>query len=40
MENHMLLLDLMTLDITGKDAEVLLGKAGIIVDKNAIPHPT
>ena len=36
----MLLLDLMTLDITGKDAEALLGKAGITVNKNAIPYPT
>lgn len=37
MDNHMLLLDLTTPDITGKDAEALLGKVGITVNKNAIP---
>jgi glycine hydroxymethyltransferase len=36
-DNHMLLLDLTALDITGMDAENVLGKAGITVNKNAIP---
>ena len=36
-DNHMLLADLRNLDITGKDAEAALGRAGITVNKNAIP---
>jgi len=39
-DNHMLLADLTSLDITGKDAEAVLGKAGITVNKNAIPFET
>ncbi len=39
-DNHMLLADLTNLDITGKDAEKVLGCAGITVNKNAIPFET
>ncbi|MCP3951617.1 MAG: serine hydroxymethyltransferase [Desulfobacterales bacterium] len=39
-DNHMMLADLTGLDITGKDAEALLGKAGITVNKNSIPFET
>ncbi|MCD6224900.1 MAG: serine hydroxymethyltransferase [Deltaproteobacteria bacterium] len=36
-DNHMILMDLRNLDITGKDAETILGRAGITVNKNSIP---
>ncbi len=36
-DNHLLLLDLTSKDITGKEAEELLEKAGLTVNKNAIP---
>lgn len=36
-DNHLMLLDLTSKKITGKDAEELLGRAGITVNKNAIP---
>ena len=36
-DNHMMLLDLRSLTITGKQAEEVLGRAGITVNKNAIP---
>jgi len=36
-ENHLLLLDLTPLGITGKETEVALDEAGITVNKNAIP---
>ena len=36
-DNHMMLLDLRNLAITGKEAEEVLGRAGITVNKNAIP---
>jgi glycine hydroxymethyltransferase len=36
-DNHMMLVDLTNLGITGKDAEKVLGDAGITVNKNAIP---
>ena len=39
-DNHMMLADLTSLDITGKDAEAVLGRAGITVNKNAIPFET
>ena len=39
-DNHLILLDLTELNITGKDAEHLLEKAGITVNKNAIPFET
>ncbi len=36
-DNHMMLADLTNLNITGKDAEKILGRAGITVNKNSIP---
>lgn len=36
-DNHMMLVDLRNLSITGKEAEGVLGQAGITVNKNAIP---
>jgi glycine hydroxymethyltransferase len=36
-DNHLMLVDLTSLNITGKDAATALDKAGIIVNKNAIP---
>ena len=39
-DNHLLLLNLTHLKITGKDAEVLLESAGITVNKNAVPFET
>ncbi len=36
-DNHMILLDLRPQGITGKQAEAVLAKAGIIVNKNLIP---
>ncbi len=37
-DNHLMLLDLRNMNITGKDAEKTLDKAGITVNKNAIPY--
>lgn len=37
-DNHLLLLDLRNKNITGKDAEKLLGEVGITVNKNTIPY--
>jgi len=39
-DNHMVLLDLRNLNITGKEAEEALGRADITVNKNAIPFDT
>ena len=39
-DNHMMLADLRIFNITGKDAEFLLGRAGITVNKNSIPAET
>jgi len=39
-DNHMMLVDLSNLGVTGKDAEAALGKAGITVNKNTIPFDT
>ncbi|MFH2219516.1 MAG: serine hydroxymethyltransferase [Pseudomonadota bacterium] len=39
-DNHMMLLDLRNLNITGKDAEEVLGRADITVNKNFIPFDT
>jgi len=36
-DNHLVLVDLRSKNITGKDFEDALGKAGITVNKNAIP---
>jgi glycine hydroxymethyltransferase len=39
-DNHLLLIDLTDLGITGIDAENALGRAGITVNKNTIPKET
>ena len=36
-ENHLMLIDLIGRDVTGKEAEAALGKAHITVNKNAVP---
>lgn len=36
-DNHLLLIDISNKDLTGKQAEVALGKAGITVNKNTVP---
>ncbi|OIQ32720.1 MAG: serine hydroxymethyltransferase, partial [Crocinitomix sp. MedPE-SWsnd] len=36
-DNHSMLIDLRSKDITGKDAEIALGKAEITVNKNMVP---
>jgi glycine hydroxymethyltransferase len=36
-DNHMMIMDLRNLGLTGKDAEDALGRAGITVNKNSIP---
>jgi glycine hydroxymethyltransferase len=37
-DNHLMLVDLRNLNITGKDAEESLDKAGITVNKNSVPY--
>jgi glycine hydroxymethyltransferase len=37
-DNHLMLVDLTNKDLSGKDAENMLGLAGITVNKNAIPN--
>jgi glycine hydroxymethyltransferase len=37
-DNHLLLLDLSNREITGKDADALLGQANITVNKNTVPN--
>ena len=37
-DNHLLLVDLINKEITGKDAEAALGAANITVNKNAVPN--
>ena len=37
-DNHLILLDLRGLNITGKELEILLDKANITVNKNAVPN--
>jgi glycine hydroxymethyltransferase len=39
-DNHLMLIDLANKDITGKQAEIALGKAGITVNKNMVPFDT
>jgi glycine hydroxymethyltransferase len=39
-DNHLLLVDMIDKDITGKDAEEILESAGLTVNKNAIPFDT
>ena len=37
-QNHLVLVDLISKDITGKDAEAALGRANITVNKNTVPN--
>jgi len=37
-DNHLMLIDLIKQEITGKEAEAVLGKANITVNKNAVPN--
>lgn len=37
-DNHLILLDLSRSEVTGKDAEIALDKAGITVNKNTVPN--
>ena len=37
-DNHMVLVDLRPLDVTGRQAEEALGRANIVVNRNAIPY--
>ena len=39
-DNHLLLVNLTRLNVNGRDAEMALGRAGITVNKNAIPFET
>jgi glycine hydroxymethyltransferase len=39
-DNHMVLVDLTSLGITGKDAQTVLERAGIICNRNTIPYDT
>ncbi len=37
-DNHLMLADLSSINLSGKDAETRLGMAGIIVNKNSVPN--
>jgi len=37
-KNHLMLVDLIGRDISGKDAEAVLGRANITVNKNMVPN--
>ncbi len=37
-DNHLMLVDLIGRDVSGKDAEAALGKAHITVNKNSVPN--
>ncbi|MDR3668130.1 MAG: serine hydroxymethyltransferase, partial [Ignavibacteriaceae bacterium] len=39
-DNHLMLIDLFNKNITGKQAEIAAGKAGITVNKNMVPFDT
>lgn len=39
-DNHLMLVDLTDMDVTGKDAEKMLDEVGITANKNAIPFDT
>ncbi|WP_333865753.1 serine hydroxymethyltransferase [Sphingobacterium sp.] len=39
-DNHLMLVDLRNKDISGKEAEAVLGKAGITTNKNMVPFDT
>jgi len=37
-DNHLMLMDLRSMDLSGRDAEEALGRAGITANKNTIPY--
>lgn len=39
-DNHIVLVDLRTIGLTGKEAETILDEVGITANKNSIPHDT
>src|SRR5690606_1320910 len=39
-DNHLMLVDLRNKDVSGKDAEAILGLAGITTNKNMVPFDT
>ncbi|WP_272036008.1 serine hydroxymethyltransferase [Paenibacillus sp. JJ-100] len=39
-DNHLILVDLRNVGLTGKDAQIMLDEAGITANKNSIPHDT
>ena len=39
-DNHLCLVDLTSADVTGKDAEKILERVGLTVNKNTIPNET
>jgi len=39
-DNHLMLMDLTNTEVTGKEAEIALDKAGITVNKNTVPFET
>ncbi|MFD3260184.1 serine hydroxymethyltransferase [Paenibacillus lentus] len=39
-DNHIVLVDLRTIGLTGKEAEAILDEVGITANKNSIPHDT
>ena len=39
-DTHVILIDLSNKNITGKTAELILGKAGITANKNMVPYDT
>src|SRR5690606_26351372 len=39
-DNHLMLVDLRNKDISGKEAEAVLGQAGITTNKNMVPFDT
>lgn len=39
-DNHLILVDLRSVGLTGKDAQIMLDEAGITANKNSIPHDT
>ena len=39
-DNHFVLMDLLSHEITGKDSDAALGKANISVNKNSVPNDT
>ena len=39
-ENHLILMDFLSKNFSGKDADLALGRAGITVNKNTVPGET